>query len=798
MSRLFVILAGVFLFLSPLNAQDGHFTVSGHITDMESGETLIAAAVMVEGFPKIGVVSNNFGYYSLTIPSDIFSETEDGTIRLQYTYIGYASRTMEISKAEDRIANVKLENSEELSEAVVTAKKEAGIQSNYLGSIEVPLKIIKNTAMLFGENDILKAIQLLPGVQGGNEGFTGLYVRGGGPDENLVLLDGLPIYNVDHMLGLFSIFQPEAVKKVTLYKGSFPARYGGRISSILDIRTNDGNMKETHGSFGVGMLCDKFHIEGPIIRDTLSYSLSARGLHTAMYAPVIKLLMKDEYVNYFFYDLSGKLTWRISDSDRLYLGSYMGADELRAYYNTVNNVDGYIDRTDAVLSWGNRVLSLRWNHIFNKRLFSNTTFAYNQYVSDITSGMRYEDTFNGGVKYEENMDIKYISGIRDFSAKIDLDYTPNPRHILKFGAGYTMHIYHPETINVVSQAIDAGIIQQDTTFQYASRKAYPGHELNLYVEDDFNLMDNISLNPGLHLAVFHTEGKTYFEPQPRINMKWTLDDFNIKAGYSRMAQYVHLLSSTSVSLPTDLWVPITKNIKPVTSDQFSLGAYYGGISGWEFSVESYYKAMHNILEYKDGMAAVGSSSWEENVEMGEGRAYGLEFFVEKKTGKATGWIAYTLAKSERYFPDGSINLGRPFPYKYDRRHNLNINLNYEFTKNINLNLSWSFASGATTTLPTRNSVVITPDGTLYPFDYTDARNNFRLPPSHRLNLSLNLGKETKRGNKSEWNIGVYNVYNQMNPNLVMLDFEQTDKNNVRLLKYTILPVLPFVNYSYSF
>ncbi len=791
----------LFSFLQ-LGAQERHFTVSGHITDEESGETLIAAAVIAEDFPKVGVVSNNFGYYSLTIPSDILSQAPDGILRLQYTFVGYGIQTVEISEASDRIINVRLKTSAELTEAVVSARKEAGMQSNYLGSIEVPLKNIKNAAMLFGENDILKAIQLLPGVQGGNEGFTGLYVRGGGPDENLILLDGLPIYNVDHMLGLFSIFQPEAVKKVSLYKGSFPARYGGRVSSILDIRTNDGNMKETHGSFGVGMLCDKFHIEGPVIKDTLSYSFSARGLHTAIYEPVLRALLTDYYANYFFYDLTGKLTWRISDRDRLYLGGYMGADKLGAKFNEESDNTGdsyYHYRTDAGISWGNRVLSLRWNHIFNKQLFANTTVAYNQYVSTLGSCMEMKDT-SDGIKVEQDIDINYISGIRDFSAKMDFDYTANPRHIIKFGAGYTMHIYKPETLSAVANEINAGIIQLDTTLYYTTKKAYPGHELNLYAEDDFNITDNISVNPGIHLALFNTEGKTYFEPQPRVNFRWVAGDFNVKAGYSRMAQYVHLLSSSSVSLPTDLWVPITKNIKPVTSDQISLGTYYGGLSGWEFSIEGYYKAMHNILEYKDGMVALGSSSWENNVEMGEGRAYGVEFFVEKKTGKATGWLAYTLAKSDRHFPDGSINLGRPFPYKYDRRHNLNINVNYEFNEAVNLNLTWSYASGATTTLPTRRSVVIDPYGNLKTFDYADSRNNFRLPASHKLNISVNLAHTSRKGNRVEWNFGVYNAYNQMNPNIVMLDFDSNDidSGNIRLVKYTILPLLPFINYNYKF
>ena len=354
-------------------------TISGHITDASSGETLIGAG-LVEGTTRVGAVTNNFGYYTLTLPA--------GVHEFQYSYVGYEDQVIKMNLVRDTVVNVVLKAGEVLKGATVVAQKDAGIQSTYLGAIDIPLAQIQNTPMLFGEADVLKVLQMMPGVQGGTEGFSGLYVRGGGPDENLILLDGVPIYNVDHMMGIFSVFQPEAVKKVTLYKGSFPARYGGRVSSIIDIRTNDGNMKETHGSVGIGLISDKLHLEGPIIKDKLSYSISARGMHTLLYAPLIRMALKDTYGNYYFYDVNGKLTWRLSDKDRFYLGVYQGEDKFifemdeegDIYYDTetFNRSYKYQYRTDMGMHWGNTVGSLRWNHIFSIKMFSNTTIAYNR------------------------------------------------------------------------------------------------------------------------------------------------------------------------------------------------------------------------------------------------------------------------------------------------------------------------------------------------------------------------------------------------------------------------------------
>ena len=810
MRRLTILLAAFLAAFSAAAQTRGTATVSGYITDQTSGETLIGAGVLVEDSARkapIGAVTNAYGYYTLTIPR--------GKVTLQYSYVGYESVGMELDLQRDTTVNIVLNPSAQIKEATVVAQKDAGIQSTYLGAIDIPLVHIQRTPVVFGEADVLKAIQLMPGVQGGNEGFTGLYVRGGGPDENLILLDGVPIYNVDHMLGILSVFQTEAVKKVTLYKGSFPARYGGRVSSIVDIRTNDGNMKETHGSIGLGALTEKLHLEGPIIKDKLSYSLSARGLHTVFFDPIIRYCGKkytdegeDVYANYFFYDLNGKVTWRLSDSDRFFLASYNGRDQLNVKYTedgSYQDTEGY-NRTKLGLGWGNNVVSLRWNHVFSSQLFANTTVAYNRYRMTMNSGMWSRGTSYDGTRYRYDFDIDYLSGIRDWSGKLDFDYVPSPRHLVKFGAEYLHHTFLPQTLTAVTYS-EEGNDKNNTNDTYGNTTPYKGHDMSLYVEDDFSVTDHLTFNPGLHLSLFNTDGKSYWSLQPRVSAKYAWDGgWSLKAGYARMAQYVHLLSSAQISLPVDLWVPITKDIEPVTSDQFSAGVYFDGIKGWEFSVEGYYKAMHNILEYKDGTVMIATNTgWETKVEMGDGRAMGLEFFVQKTAGSLTGWIAYTLAKSDRQFPNGTINLGERFPYKYDRRHNFNINANWQVTPRIDLSATFVFATGGTTTLPVRQTAFLAPgDQYVHSADFVEHRNNYRLPSSHHLNVGANFHRKKRHGERI-WTLGVYNVYNQMNPNLVFMHYEtkratpeSEPVTNLVMEKVTILPIVPSVSYTYQF
>ena len=777
------------------------FTLNGYITDARSGETLIGAGVLSG---QDGAAANEFGYYTLTLPA--------GRHHLQIAYIGYDAATLELDLQRDTTINFALQGNSELDAARIVARKDAGLQSAYLGSIEVPMVQIRNTPVLFGEADPVKTLQLLPGVQGGVEGFSGLYVRGGGPEENLVLLDGVSVYNMDHMLGLFSVFQPEAVKNVTLYKGSFPARYGGRISSIVDIRTNDGNMKETHGSLTVGLLNDRFHLEGPIVKDKLSYSLSARGLHTAVLSPLMRLLLKDEYYNYYFYDLNGKLTWRISDKDRLYLSTYYGTDAGKVILHDHNEWTSDPDpetgeeghRTETFskqnygIAWGNTVTALRWNHVFGSKLFSNSTVFYNRYRMDMDYRM-HETRNKDGEETVENNSLRFRSGIQDIGARIDFDWTPTPSHLVKYGAEYTWHDFRPDTFFAASAVAD---IQIDDKLELGTH--YFGSEASLYMEDNISLGGRFSLNPGLRLSWFHTQGQNYLSLQPRMSIKAALDNgLSFKAGYSRMAQYVHLLSTSAISLPLDLWAPITKDIPPISADHYSIGAYYDGLSGWEFSLEGYWKEMFNLIDYKDGgMTLVASAGWENQIEIGRGRAAGVEFFVQKTGGKTTGWVSYALARSIRWFDGGTINLGRPYLYKYDRTHTFNLTLNHKFSEKVDISVSWIFASGSMLTLPTRANLVFVPGSSPKEEKIVDSRNNFRLPPSHRLNLGINLRHRTRRGNEAIWNFSIYNAYNAMNPHFVLPevthagDYEDTEM--LHMQKITILPIIPAFSYTYNF
>ena len=790
---------------APCVFSQNRITVSGLITDVSSGETLIGAGA-VSG--TSGTVTNNFGFYSLSLPA--------GPTELRYSHVGYESLTLSFTAVRDTVIHIGLRPGTALEEAVVTARKESGVAATKMSAIELPVTAIKSAPALFGEADVLKTIQLLPGVQGGAEGLSGLYVRGGGADENLLMLDGIPLYNVEHMLGIFSVFQPEAVKKVTLYKGAFPARYGGRVSSIVDVRTKDGNMYETHGSFGISMISDKLHLEGPIWKGRTSYSVSARGMHTILFTPVLKMSGFDG--NYFFYDLDAKLTHRFSDRDRLYFNVFHGSDDLY-YRNTdtytydIGYYDGKSTESEKLATrWGSTVAALRWNHVVSGKLFGNATLAYNRYRMKVGTDFRYEEREHGEVSDRERYTFDYRSGMRDLVAMMDFDYEPSSSQSVRFGGEYVFHTFIPETLSSYNLEFSDGVVQLDTTYNFISNSRQYGHELGFYAEDDIRIGDRLTLNPGLRLAVFSTQGKTYFSPEPRIAARLAFaGDWAAKLSYSRMAQYIHLLSTSQVSLPIDLWVPITKDIRPETADQFSVGLYYNGLPGWEFSLEGYWKDISNVLEYKDGTAFLfDSSGWENKVETGRAIARGLELFIEKTMGRTTGWLGYTLAKSDRIFP--TINGGERFPYRYDRRHTVNLVLNHKFSDKFDLSVNWNYASGGVLTLPEEEVVMVTPSGSYVWADYISTRNNFRLPPSHGLNLAFNFHRRHRRG-EGVWNLSIYNAYNRMNPNLVLRSSETdfttdwdentggltlTTYRTPRLKKITLLPFFPSLGYTRTF
>ena len=586
--------------------------------DAASKETLIGATVVDKNSGK-GCATNNYGFYTLTL--------DQGQVDLQVSYVGYTQQNEAIDLKENVSRNFMLTTNIELGEVVVEATRATvSARSPQMSVVELPVQQIKSIPTLFGEADVLKAIQLLPGVQNGSEGSAGMYVRGGGPDENLLLLDGVPVYNVNHALGFFSVFNPDALKNVTLYKGSFPAHFGGRLSSVVDIRMKEGDMQKYHGNVSVGLISSKLNVEGPIVKDKLSFNLSFRRTYgdllikpTLWIASAISPDMSKLRAGYNFYDLNAKLNWKISDKDRLYLSFYTGDDAISfgvRYKDYENDGVQYTNNMGLGWRWGNKVASLRWNHVMSQKLFMDASVNYTQYRHRLTMDMsdeRFYEQYNQTVKDEFNM--AYKSGINDLTAKVDFDYTPLPNHEIRFGGNYTYHMFHPEVQS--AKMVEGNQTAIDTTMSASNVYA---HETALYAEDNMTFGDIFRVNAGVHYSTFTVDGKTYQSVQPRLSASVMLaSNLSLKAGYAYMTQYVHLLSNSSLSLPTDLWVPVTAKIVPMNAHQVSLGAFYELPRLFDISIEGYYKTMNNLLEYKDGASFFGSSdTWENKVCMGKG------------------------------------------------------------------------------------------------------------------------------------------------------------------------------------
>lgn len=780
------------------------FTISGYVTDGTSSETLIGANIF-ESHQRQGTTTNPYGFYSITLP--------EGETNLRFSYLGYATEVRQFTLSNDTAMNIHMRGNTQLQEVVVVSDRvEAGAMATQMGSVEIPMTQIKSTPSILGEADVMKAIQLMPGVQAGVDGSAGLYIRGGSPDQNLILLDGVPVYNVDHMFGFFSVFTPEAVKKVTLFKSSFPARFGGRLSSVIDVRSNDGDMQKYHGMLSIGLLTSKFNLEGPIVKGKTSFNISARRSYLDLLAK--PFMADDEKYSYYFYDINAKINHKFSDRSRLYLNVYNGKDHFATHFD--ENTD---NENGSNMDWGNTIVSARWNYIFNNRLFSNTTVSYNNYLFDINTYTNNQYSTNTGAAIVNRYSADYRSGINDWSYQIDFDYNPTPTHHVKLGTGYIYHRFRPEVMtSKISDKTD-DTTDRDTTYNSITNSRIYAHEISTYVEDNIRVSNRLRMNLGLHFSLFHVQKQSYFSPQPRISARYQLSkSIALKGSYTQMSQYVHLLSSMPIAMPTDLWVPVTQKIKPMHSHQYALGGYYTGIKGWEFSVEGYYKDMRNVLEYKDGVSFLGSSAgWENKVEMGKGRSAGIEFMMQKTLGKTTGWLSYTLSKSDRQFAKGGINNGERFPYKYDRRHNINLTVNHKFSDRIDIGASWVFYTGGTSTIPEEKTIIIRPNGGLggyfntgyyYPIKsddspmvgevfYVEHRNNYRLPASHRLNIGINFNKKTKHGMRT-WNISLYNAYNAMNPTFVYRGTSKKDYNKLVIKKYTILPLIPSFTYTYKF
>jgi outer membrane receptor for ferrienterochelin and colicin len=800
MIRYFIV--PIFLILS-FNLSAQNFIVSGFVHDKATGESLINTNVY-EKSSLVGTISNEYGFFSLSL--------KKGQHTVVFSFVGYKKQEFEINLVSDTAVNMELNLLSEIEEVKVYGNGGSKISRTQMSMVEIPTSTLNKIPVLLGEPDVLKVIQLLPGVQSGSEGTSGIYVRGGGPDQNLFLLDGVPVYNANHLFGFFSVFNPTAVKTVKLYKGGFPARFGGRLSSVIDIRMKEGNMKELKGEFSIGLISSRFSLEGPIKKDKTSFIISGRRTYIdILAAPLIKAANKGMNGNetsggYFFYDLNAKINHKFSDNSRLYLSSYLGLD--KAYTKDKNYyVDEHIrynTEDKAGLKWGNITNAIRWNYVYSPKLFSNITLTHSNYKFNVGEEMSVLNT----KKNKKAEDIfEYSSGIRDLAAKIDFDYFPSAKHSVKFGVGNIFHTFKPGVNHTKISNSDDAKTATDTTYGNANINA---SEFSIYAEDNFDLSARLKANFGVHLSAFNVQGKTYTSIEPRVSIRFLgSEKWSIKASYAKMSQYIHLLTTSTISLPTDLWLPVTKKVKPQISHQVALGGFYKLPKGFDLSVELFYKTMTNLMEYKEGAAFTGiSSGWESKIETGKGEAYGVEVMLEKTVGKTTGWIGYTLSRSDRKFKN--LNFGKTFPAKYDRRHDISVVLTHKFSDRVDIGATWVYGTGNATTLAyqkyssgnlgTRNW-----DGD--EIEYYNGRNNYRMPSYHRLDFGINFHKKKKRGLRT-WSFGLYNAYSRQNPFYLYWGHENQNGYNVdgwyyedskpALKQVSLFPVIPYFSYSFKF
>ncbi len=812
------------LFIKGAEAQN-KFTLSGFIKEEATGESSIGASVYLKKKgaeeKRLGTTTNPYGFYSITL--------DEGTYLLVVSYVGFENYIQEVALNKDLRMNIQMKETGVLTKEVeiLGKKSDENIKSTDMGLMSLDIEKVKQLPAFMGETDILKTIQLLPGVQSAGEGNSGFYVRGGGPDQNLILLDEAVVYNTGHLFGFFSVFNGDAIKNVELIKGNMPAQYGGRLSSVLDISMKDGNNQKFHGEGGIGLIASRLTLEGPIKKDTCSYIISARRTYIDIIAkPFIKSAFKGS--GYFFYDLNMKINYRISDKHRLYLSGYFGRDVF-----SYSNGRDFGSSFKVNIPWGNATTTLRWNYLVNKKLFVNTTAIFSDYK------------FEFGAT-QSQFEFKLYSGIRDWNAKVDFSYFPNPKHKVKFGSNYVYHTFTPSQASAKSG---------DVEFNVGGIVKLHAHDAAFYISDDFEVTSWLKLNAGLRYSYFMQVGPfkrfvkssttqqitdtieyaqgdkiaEYHGPEPRASARIELSKTSsFKLGFAQNYQYVHLASISSVALPTDVWMPSTSVIKPQFSTQYALG-YFRNFKedAYETSVEVYYKDMRNLLDYKEG--ALPDDNVNDNVDnaftFGHGWSYGAEFFVKKRTGRFNGWIGYTMCWTWRQFD--SINLGEKFLAKYDRRHDVSVALTYELNHSWTFGSVFVFATGNTATLPVSWYFI---EGQMVP-EY-GKRNDYRMKPYNRLDLSATytpdkvkkLGRKKhrweqrmkKKGIETQgqemptnwfskvqgsWNFSIYNAYNRYNPFFI---YFQNDGNiyegtlDVKAKQVSLFPILPSITWNFKF
>jgi hypothetical protein len=769
----------------PAWAQDS-FVLRGRVIDAITAEPLPGASISLKKHPSIGTVSEPDGRYSLSAPP--------GSYTLLIRYIGYQNQEAPLQLFRNESLDLRLVPATFTTREVevIGARLKPITQTAVMGELDIPMQSLKSLPVLFGETDIMRTVQLMPGVQSGGEGNTGFYVRGGGADQNLVQLDQAVIYNPGHLLNFFSVFNSDAISNATLIKGNMPARYGGRLSSVLDVELREGSTDSLQAEGGIGLIASRLTVQGPLVKDKAAFIFSARRTYVdALFGPFLRNTEQGG-VPYYFYDFNGKLSYTLSPKDRLYLSGYYGKD--------VGSLKLSSGRFVADFQWGNAAATARWNHRFSDK--------HQVDVSGILSDYDFSFNWNFG-----GINTTVETGVRDYTLRTDFVYTPSVRHQLEYGLHYTHHTLRPRTGSAETSEGDVF-----TTDRILSKTA---HEAAVYLSDDWNVTDRLLLSLGIRGSFFAQMGpftfydfndegraidsveyaagervKTFQALEPRVSARYTLTaTSSLKASYSRSAQYLHLVSNAYTTLPLDVWVPSSAIVEPQRATQYAVG-YFQSFSQnkYEGSVELYYKTMENQLEYREGFVA-GPSNRDLEYEFvrGSGESYGAEFFLRKNYGDLQGWLGYTLSRTDRTFPD--INQGRAFPARFDRRHDVSVVATYRYSPRWTFGGSFVYGTGQATTMPERRYII---EGTVN-YQYGD-RNSFRMEPFHRLDLSATLEGKAERRLQSSWTFAIYNVYGRRNPFLYYIDNEgapYSTEMRVQAKKVSLIPFpLPSVTWNF--
>ncbi len=781
------ILLNLFIFFSISLFSQSRYTVSGYVKDANTGEDLIGASIYIKD-KNIGTVTNHYGFYSLTL--------NQGKYDMVVSYIGYVEQIHSINLDKNITLNIKLqENTFTMDEVVISGKRpDDNIKSTNVGKFEIPVEKVKTMPAFLGEVDILKTIQLTPGIQSAGEGSSAFYVRGGGPDQNLILLDEAVVYNASHLLGFFSVFNSDALKNVEVTKAGIPSNYGGRLASVLDISMKDGNNREYHADGGIGLISSRLTVQGPVKKDTSAFIISGRRTYMdLMIKPFVKKTSPFKQSSYYFYDLNAKFNYKISEKDRFFISGYFGRDvfDLNANSGTFKNN----------MSWGNSTATIRWNHLYNSKLFMNTTLIYSDYQFEFDAN-------------QQQYYLALFSGVNDYQAKTDFTFLISPINTLKFGADYIYHIFIPGQFTAKSGDVDLDLGEKEKLYS---------HDFALYANNEIEILPGFKMNGGLRYTFFRQTGpftryvqnekfdiidtvfynkgeniKTYNHIEPRLSVQLSINDkSSIKASFTQNYQYIHLVGISTMSLPTDIWVPSSTIVKPQFGTQYSLGYYRNFMSNmYETSIEAYYKTLKNQIEIREGafIDQAFHNNIDNNFTFGNGESYGVELFINKKAGRITGWIGYTLSWTTRQFPD--LNNGKRFFARYDRRHDISYITTFEMNRHWTFSIVWVYATGNTMTIPVSRYFI---EGNI--INEYGEKNGYRMKPYHRLDLSATYYFKKKKNFESNINFSVYNAYNRYNPYYIY--FETTGNINdlkleTKAQQVSLFPILPSITWNFKF